>query len=73
MTAPESHSHAEVTEALSHAVAAVLIVPTARKDAGGLSIGWDVSVMQRGGPLQPPAADLVDMLREAANGLEALA
>lgn len=72
MTAPESHSHAEVTEALGHAVAAVLIVPTAKTDAAGVSIGWDVSVMQRGGPLQPPMADLVDMLRTTADGLEAL-
>lgn len=70
MTAPESHSHAEVTEALGHAVAAVLIVPTAKTDAAGVSIGWDV--MQRGGPLQPPMADLVDMLRTTADGLEAL-
>lgn len=75
MSAPDVHSHAEVTNTLDHAVAAVLIVP--KVEAGddgddGITVGWECSVVQRGGPYAPSSAELVDMLRTAANGLEAL-
>lgn len=73
MSAPDVHSHAEVTNTLDHAVAAVLIVPKVEaSDDDGITVGWECSVVQRGGPYVPSSAELVDMLRTAANGLEAL-
>ena len=77
MSAPDVHSHAEVTNTLDHAVAAVLIVPKLEASVGGITVGWECSVVQRGGPYAAPyaapsSAELVDMLRTAANGLEAL-
>lgn len=72
MSAPDVHSHAEVTNTLDHAVAAVLIVPKLEASVDGITVGWECSVVQRGGPYAPSSAELVDMLRTAANGLEAL-
>ena len=72
MSAPDVHSHAEVTNTLDHAVAAVLIVPKVEAGDDGITVGWECSVVQRGGPYAPSSAELVDMLRTAANGLEAL-
>lgn len=70
MSAPDVHSHAEVTNTLDHAVAAVLIVPKVEASDDGITVGWECSVVQR--PYAPSSAELVDMLRTAANGLEAL-
>lgn len=74
MSAPDVHSHAEVTDTLGRAVAALLIVPKLGMDADGITVGWECSLIQRGeGPYSPSPAELVDMLREAADGLEAQA